>query len=305
MEHGEILKDHLIPANARLDLSDFADFYEKRKALLRGRLRDIISQWKASRPYAMQDHTTSTMNNDISNKNTDDDCHVAIWVIVAVFIMVMGIAIGRMISDRPRLTEIKFQVCFPTDSVPIGESSDQQRMVLDSISQVIARQEKELNYNYELFMKARNDDADMLKIISCIGGFLIAMLAVFGVKNIKDLKDNIYQKVTEEAKEIAQNATRKKLNAIVKGVVEDHMNESQSKERLVGEAVSKAIDKINKDSLIQLEGRISDLERISQVDAETHGRESTEGNANTDIAADIDAPFPGDDILNGTGNNNG
>lgn len=252
----------------------------------------------------MQGHTTSAMSEEISNKNSEDGYHAAIWVIVAVFVAVMGIAIGRMISDRPQLTEIKFQVCFPTDSLTIDDCYEQQRMVLDSLTQAIARQEKELNYNYELFMKARNDDADMLKIISCIGGFLIAMLAVFGVKNIKDMKENIYQKVTEEAKQIARKTTQNKLNAIVKGVVEDRMNDNQSRERIVGEAVSKAIDKINKDSLIKLEGRISDLERTSQAEAEGNGGTGTEENGNSESSPEIDAPFPGDDILNNTGNNN-
>lgn len=40
----QFLNDHLIPATACLDLSDFADFYEKRKTLLRDRLRYVISK---------------------------------------------------------------------------------------------------------------------------------------------------------------------------------------------------------------------------------------------------------------------
>lgn len=40
----QFLNDHLIPATACLDLSDFADFYEKRKVLLRDRLRYVISK---------------------------------------------------------------------------------------------------------------------------------------------------------------------------------------------------------------------------------------------------------------------
>lgn len=121
----------------------------------------------------------------------------------------------RIFSARPEVTEIKISISLPSDSIEALKTSAETIHTLQDLSATIANQEKELHQYYEMFIKARQDDADMFKMLTILGALIIAFGSFFGIKNLKDFKDNISEEAIKTAADRVDVITKETLKSTV------------------------------------------------------------------------------------------
>lgn len=197
----------------------------------------------------------------------------AILVVVVIFVIVCGLFSWRIFQERPHLNTIAIEVSSVNDSIDNSQLLSSYRVAIDSLNSLIIRQEDELTKNYNLFMKAREDDADMLKMVSIISAFLVALFTIIGVKSLKDLKLSIQEEVKSEAKRIAQETAKVNL----KSEVNERLNESIPNGNLQRVIKENIISEINS-KLGSIEDEMNELkERISEHKEDSTGLDDSEG----------------------------
>lgn len=130
------------------------------------------------------------------------------------------------------------------------------RNLADSLVNRINRQEDELSRNYNLFMDARKDDADIVKILSCIGGFVLAVCALFGIKSYKDLQN----KLLEEAKDTANCKVDDFLQVKIPSAISERISQSLIDRKYKDEVKEEIIKVILEEHIIDIEQRVLELE---------------------------------------------
>lgn len=193
--------------------------------------------------------TNSEDDNNQVKSSTDS------WIVGAtIFICLAFIAICLAFllpfhSNKTHVSHIEISLALPADSVKQNKSWQTNYEILDSLKNCINRQEKELNQNYDLFMKARQEDTDLIKFISCIGAFVIALLSVFGIKNFRDLKSNIEESVKLDVhKQIRSTITTKLKSAIRDQITKEVTRDTYKKnikEELIGDLNSLFGEELN------------------------------------------------------------
>lgn len=129
--------------------------------------------------------------------------NIALFIVCSIFIIVVAFWTYRMFLYQPTVTEVKITYVLPTDSIQNSQALRITNEATDSLANVLKEQEEKLQQRYELFLKAREDDADITRMLSCLGAFILAMLGIFGIKSYKDLSENIERKAETKANEVA------------------------------------------------------------------------------------------------------
>ena len=124
---------------------------------------------------------------------------------------------------------------------------------LDSLIEVINTQEKQLNEHYTLFMKAREEDADLVKILSCVGAFVLAILAFFGINSYKDLQAKMLERAEIEAARIAN----KKLSSIAQSEVSKQIRTKIQNKEFLSHAKEDIKMQIITERLVPLEEEVN------------------------------------------------
>lgn len=127
----------------------------------------------------------------------------ALLAVCSIFAVVVAFWTYRMFVNQPSVTEIKITYVLPTDSVQNSQALKITNKVTDSLIYVLKDQEEKLQQRYDLFLKAREDDADISRMLSCLGAFILAMLGIFGIKSYSDLSENLEGKAELKANEVA------------------------------------------------------------------------------------------------------
>lgn len=128
----------------------------------------------------------------------------AISLICIIFIVVVVFWTYRMFIYQPTVTTVKITYVLPKDSIQSSQALKITNEATDSLIYVLKEQEEKLQQRYELFLKAREDDADITRMLSCLGAFILAMLGIFGIKSYKDLSENLERTAEAKANEVAE-----------------------------------------------------------------------------------------------------
>lgn len=200
-----------------------------------------------------------TQNNMNEHKN-GDFFKIATWIICGVFAVVMALFLMGFWMHKPQVVEHKIEIVY-NDTISQGMDVTYQHLVVDSIVTIFNQQQSELTRNYELFMQARRDDADLTKLISCLGGFIIALFALFGIKNYRDFQESIRQETTDKVNKI--------VNGLVPIKVDKLLNRSIKTNDYFIKLKDAILNTIHSTVLNQLENRIQRIEESISPDSDS------------------------------------
>ena len=184
-----------------------------------------------------------------------------IWFIGLAFTAVLVVYGIRLMSSTPTVTKVDVSVTIPADSIAASEVSKRAIHTLDSLSKVIGKQEEELHQYYGLFLKARQDDADMMKILSIIGALIIAFGTFFGIRNMKDFKDNITVDAQQAASDTARSITENITKSSLKSTVSSEIMRSLDNDLFYRDMKSRIQDDIVSTILPNLEEEVKQLKK--------------------------------------------
>lgn len=189
--------------------------------------------------------------------------YVSIILVVVLFASFLFF-VGKELYERGRVFQPIEVKCSIKGKGDIGNEAHQ----LDSLIKVIDAQEKQLNEHYTLFMKAREEDADLVKILSCVGAFVLAILAFFGINSYKDLQEKMLERAEIEAAKIAN----KKLSKIAQSEVSKQIRTRIQNKDFLSSAKDDIKSQIIKERLVPLEeevNRIKGEKKSESTDEET------------------------------------
>lgn len=196
--------------------------------------------------------------------------YISLSIVTIVFIAFVSIIGYRLYTERATVYNVEVIYTLSHDSAITDSLMQANKTQIDTLVKLINNQEKELNNQYEITMKARADEADLTKILSCVGAFVLAILAFFGINSYKELQE----KLIEKAENKAQEAARTKLGKIVKSEVQKSLNDKINN-RSFAETLKKEItDDITTKHLVRLEEDINSLrEKDSSTSSESQDEE--------------------------------
>ncbi len=128
---------------------------------------------------------------------------IALWGIVVVFVVTTILLLVRLTTEKTQVTQYTVRVECVADSVAEIHNRYIQGEFTDSVVARINRQEEELHRNYELFMKARQEDADIVKYLSILGGLIVSACAILGVRSLKEFMETVKTQVETDARTTA------------------------------------------------------------------------------------------------------
>lgn len=177
--------------------------------------------------------------------------------IVAILFMAFLILVSKnILSDKKEVHHIEIQYVLTNNSSANDSILLANQKEIEQLVAKINEQEMHLKEHYELFLKAREEEADLTKILSCVGAFVLAILAFFGINSYKELQENIIKSAGEKASEVA----KEKADKIAKTFVEKQINLRIQNNQFGSSLKSSIIEKINTEHLIPLETKLNRLE---------------------------------------------
>lgn len=200
--------------------------------------------------------------------------------IIAVLFVVFLFFVGKnLLSEKKEVHHIEIQYVLTNntsanDSILLANQKEIEQLVSK-----INEQEMQLKEHYELFLKAREEEADLTKILSCVGAFVLAILAFFGINSYRELQENVIKNAEKTASKVAKN----KADKIAKTVVEQQINQKIQNYQFGASLKSSIIEKINTEHLIPLETKLNSLEELYCSQNVSEGEEEmVSSNASTE-----------------------
>ncbi|MBD5203983.1 MAG: hypothetical protein HDS82_03800 [Bacteroidales bacterium] len=160
----------------------------------------------------MGDSTNSENQNEESKMLTGETALITIIICFVVCSILFMIPKCSRIQHTP--TDLKVTVECVTDSADLSKIRIVEGAFTDSVVSRINRQEEELNRTYALFMKAREDDADLMKYLSVLGGLLISAFTIIGIRSLKEFMETVKVQISHTCEDIAKKEAKDEASAI-------------------------------------------------------------------------------------------
>ena len=200
--------------------------------------------------------------------SVDGTVKSTIYIIAGAFIVCSFFFLFTCFCSRQHtVSEVRITIDYPIDSIsstsiPIALD----KSATDSIVSQINRQQDELNRNYQLFMKARQDDADILKYVSICIGFIISALAILWFRGIKEFLDTVEHSVLKKSEEAAKEETQR----IVRGEVARAMNEEIKKQAFLIDIKESVVKNVQESYISFIQEDVNDLKnRVDKLSSES------------------------------------
>lgn len=177
--------------------------------------------------------------------------------IIAVLFVVFLFLVGKnLLSEIKGVHHIEIQYVLTNNSTVNDSILLANQKEIEQLVAKINEQEMQLKEHYELFLKAREEEADLTKILSCLGAFVLTILAFFGINSYRELQENVIKSAEEKASVVAKD----KADKIAKTLVEQQINKKIQNNQFGDFLKSSIIEKINTEHLIPLETKLNRLE---------------------------------------------
>lgn len=205
--------------------------------------------------------------------------YIATTIITIVFVLFIWVVSRHLCSVQSSINKVEISLTMANDSVASDSILTANKDQIEKLVALINEQETELNRQYEFTMKARADEADLTKILSCVGAFVLAILAFFGINSYKELQEKLIEKAESKAKDTATT----KINKIVKTEVNRVINEKIDNKNFATTLKTEITDGIISGRLVTLEEEINRLkEKLSTTSTNTEEDDSPAPNAEED-----------------------
>lgn len=181
--------------------------------------------------------------------------YIAIAIVTVVFIAFISIAGYRLYTERAIVNRVEITYTLSQDSISTDSLMHANKQQIDALVKLISRQEEELIKQYDFTVKARADEADLTKILSCVGAFVLAILAFFGINSYKALQE----KLIETAETKAEDTATEKIDKIVKSEVSKSLNTKINNKDFAATIKRDITNDITSQHLVRLEGEINRL----------------------------------------------
>jgi len=129
---------------------------------------------------------------------------ISLYVVCGIFALAVAAWTYKMFIYAPSVEKVEVVYKLPKDSAGISKVLIANEKATESLVKTINKQEEQLQERYELFLKAREDDADITRMLSSLGAFLLALFAIFGIKSYAEFKDKVEKNAEELAKQKAE-----------------------------------------------------------------------------------------------------
>lgn len=191
------------------------------------------------------------------------DCLFGIIIVAVVIATVILIYSTVVRHDIQPYTKVVVQVSEP---VVIKDASgcdtiliEQSASTLDSLVCLLNAKSEEIDYKYELLLKARENESFLLEILASIIALIMGVLSFLGFRSIKDIEESVKEKAEKIAKDKADESTtailERMANSKVQEIAENYYNRNY-KDALIAEMKSL----VNSEYIIRIEERLSLIE---------------------------------------------
>lgn len=199
------------------------------------------------------------------------DCLFGIIIVAVVIATVFLIYSTVVRHDSQPYTKVVVQVSEPVvlkdasgcDTILIEQSAS----TLDSLVCLLNAKSEEIDYKYELLLKARENESFLLEILASIIALIMGVLSFLGFRSIKDIEESVKEKAEKIAKEKAEKIAKDKAdesttailermaNSKVQEIAENYYNRNY-KDALIAEMKSL----VNSEYIVRIEERLSLIE---------------------------------------------
>lgn len=209
--------------------------------------------------------------------------YIAISIVTVVFIAFISIVGYRLYTERTTVNNVEVIYTLSHDSAITDSLMQANKTQIDNLVKLINKQEDELNKQYEVTMKARADEADLTKILSCVGAFVLAILAFFGINSYRELQE----KLIEKAETTAKDAAISKVDKIVNPEVDRKLTEKINNLDFAATLKRDITNDIVSQHLVRLEEEINKLKENTNPSSPT----AEAGDPQPPIADDEEVDF--------------
>ena len=191
------------------------------------------------------------------------DCLFGIIIVAVVIATVFLIYSTVVRHDSQPYTKVVVQVSEPVvlkdasgcDTILIEQSAS----TLDSLVCLLNAKSEEIDYKYELLLKARENEYFLLEILASIIALIMGVLSFLGFRSIKDIEESVKEKAEKIAKDKADESTtailERMANSKVQEIAENYYNRNY-KDALIAEMKSL----VNSEYIVRIEERLSLIE---------------------------------------------
>lgn len=211
---------------------------------------------------------------------------IIVAVVIATFFLIYSTVVRH---DSQPYTKVVVQVSEPVvfkdasgrDTILIEQSAS----TLDSLVCLFNAKSEEIDYKYELLLKARDNESFLLEILASIIALIMGVLSFLGFRSIKDIEESVKDKAEKIAKEKADESTtailERMANSKVQEIAENYYN-GNYKDALIAEIKSL----VNREYIVSIEEKLSMIENSLTLRQEEIIEDLSEPNQACDIIVD-------------------
>lgn len=159
---------------------------------------------------------------------------------------------------------------------------DQSVSTLDSLVYILNSKSAEIDYKYELFIKSREKESNLIEILASIVALILGVLSFLGIRSIKDIEEEVKESAQKIAKEQADASTTSILERIATTKIQEIAQkyyDTQYRDKLT-EDIKKAV---YRDYISAIEDKLSSKETLSEDVREENVEESPLASQESDI----------------------
>ena len=224
--------------------------------------------------------------------NGNDYVKGAFVFISIVFSLTMAfLVIWPLIHKSFNVREVNVELSIPTDSLAVETVLIENENQIKQLVVELDRQSQEITDKYNLLLKSQETESDFFRLVSCIAGFVVALLGFLGYRTIKDIEEKAQSLAGEKASQTAKDYVADHLEPEVEKQLKDIVGDTTAA-KLLREQIMK---EIVQSQIAPLETRINMLESGKQ---ETERDDSAEEDSSTGGAFAHDGAKEIDELTN-------
>ena len=139
-----------------------------------------------------------------------------------VFSLTMAfLVIWPLIHKSFNVREVNVELSIPTDSLAVETVLIENENQIKQLVVELDRQSQEITDKYNLLLKSQETESDFFRLVSCIAGFVVALLGFLGYRTIKDIEEKAQSLAGEKASQTAKDYVADHLEPEVEKQLKD------------------------------------------------------------------------------------
>lgn len=150
---------------------------------------------------------------------------------------------------------------------------EQSTSILDSLVCLLNKKSAEIDYKYELLLKARENESFLLEILASIIALIMGVLSFLGFRSIKDIEESVKENAEKIAKETANKSTTDILERIANSKVQE-IAKAYYEKTYKGALIEEMKSVVSRDFIDDINDRLSRIETVEIPEQESSNDET-------------------------------